>query len=82
MQKNRFLFGVRTPRVVQDTDDLKLSTHTTTRVEVGFTVTKKKAGKSLWGQRELLPGTLGAVGCRSCAMLAKELRRICGVSES
>lgn len=46
MQKNRFIFGVRTPRVVQTTDGPRLSAHMTTRVEVGFTVTRKKQGRA------------------------------------
>lgn len=52
MQKNRFIFGVRTPKVVQATGGPKLSARMTTSVEVGFTVTRKKAGESLWEERE------------------------------
>lgn len=50
MQKNRLISGVRTPRVIQATDGAKLSAYTSTRVEVGFTVTRKKERKSLWSE--------------------------------
>lgn len=79
MQKNRFIFGVRTPRVVQATDGPKLSAHTTTRVEVGFTVTRKKQGRACGeeGRESIARHTQGAIGFRLHAMVAKEVRRIC-----
>lgn len=78
MQKNRSIFGVRTPRVVQATDGPKLLAHTTTRVEVGFTVTRRKQGRACGekGRGSAARHTEGAVGCRLHAMVTKELRRI------
>lgn len=84
MQKNRFIFGVRTPKVVQATGGPKLSARMTTSVEVGFTVTRKKQGRACGKKgRESAAGHIqGAIGCRLHVMVAKELRRICEVLES
>jgi len=84
MQKNRFVFGVRTPRVVQATDGPKLSVHTTTRVEVCFTVTgkKQKTAHVEKGRGSAARHAQGAFGCRLCAVMTKVLRNVCEVLES
>lgn len=81
-EKNRFAFGVRTPRVAQAVDNPKLSAHITSRMEVGFIVTRKEQGRACVGTGS---GTAprqpqGDVGCRLHTVVAKELRRICEMS--
>lgn len=63
-------------------DNPKLSAHITSRMEVGFIVTRKEQGRACVGTGS---GTAarqpqGDVGCRLHAMVAKELRRICETS--
>lgn len=59
-------------------DDPKLSAHMTSRMEVGFTVTRKEQGRACvrTGSGTAARQPQGDVGCRLHAMVAKELRRI------